>query len=187
MDEQDFSIDSLFADMPKENRLGFFTDSSLDLGSDYAAMVAMLHGLLNAEEPYTDDEGYEWQIIAHVIDEEHHRLAWVEWREQERGRITYDNYYLKARDSAGALLLWEVETYNPYFGCTVRFLQWVEDAVIMIYQDKHDTYVASLKKDSEVKRIEISPKWSVEGNLLIYSTAAGEAIIKLQLPSLERA
>jgi len=185
MDPDDFSIDALFADMPKENRLGFFTDSALDLGPEYAEVVAMLNELVAADEPYADEDGYQWQIIAHEIDAEHQRVAWVEWREKDSGRITHDNYYLKARDDAGSLLMWEIETYNPYFGCSVRFLHWVEDAVVIIYEDKHDTYAASLKTGADIRRIEIPHEWNVDRKVLAYHSKTGEEI-KLRLPALER-
>jgi len=186
MDPDDFSIDALFTDMPKEHRLGFFTDSALDLGPEYGEVVAMLNELAAADEPYTDEDGYQWQIIAHEIDAEHKRVAWVEWREKESGRITHDNYFLKARDDAGSLLVWEIETYNPYFGCTARFLHWVEDAVVIIYEDKHDTYAASLKTNEDIRRVEISREWTVTENVLCYRSLTDEGMVSLRLPALEQ-
>lgn len=183
MDTEDFNLDDLFADMPEVNRLGFFTTSSLDLEPDYEAVIAMLRRLAEADEPYTDEDGYEWDLIDSTVDEENRRLAWVEWREKERGRIVDDGYYLKARDHTGALLMWEIETYNPYFGCSVKFLKWMEDAVILIYEDKHDTFVARLKKEAETKRVELSDDWQVNGRMLTYRKQ--DETVQLQLPSLD--
>ncbi len=180
----DDCTDSLFADMPSEHRLGFFTESSLDLKPAYDDVIAMLNACVAADEPYVDDEGYVWQILNHTIDDEHRRVAWVEWREKERGSITCDNYYLKARDGIGSLLLWEIETYNPYFGCRVHFLQWIEDAVILIYADKHDTYAVRLQQGSEARRVEIAHAWTIQGNVLHSHATPGQQSASLQLPSL---
>lgn len=51
------------------------------------------------------------------MDEEAGRAAWVEWRERDAGRVVDARYHLKARDRLGVVARWEIETYNPYFGC----------------------------------------------------------------------
>jgi len=183
--DDEYNIESLFSDMPEVNRLGFYTDSSLNLWPEYPRVTAKLQELADAGEGFTDDEGYVWLITAYSIDDDHRRVAWVEWRDRDRGRIVNDNYYLKARDESGALFLWEIETYNPYFGCSVRFLNWIDDAVVLIYEDKHDTFVAVMRKDQDVQRVEITDDWAVQGDVLTYGTASPDEIRRLRLPSLE--
>lgn len=184
MDADDVSLDALFSHLPKVNRLGFYTASSLDLSPRFDEVIETLNELAEAREPYTDDEGYQWQITSSRVDENSRRVAWVEWRERESGRFTYDNYYLKARDEAGTLRMWEIETYNPYFGCSVEFLGWIEDAVVIIYEDKHDSYVACLERDGATRRVEISNEWEVIGKVLVYRHRAQNKRVELKLPSL---
>ena len=171
---EEFTLDALFADMPKVQRYGFYkvqrygfySDSSLDLGPEFADVRTILVELAEADEPYTDEDGYTWQVPAHMLDDQHCRMAWVEKREKSYGRYEAINYYLKARDKSGKLFVWEIETYNPYFGCRVEFLQWVEEAMVMIYEDKHSTFVVRLQAGCEVKRREISAQWEVQQNRL---------------------
>jgi|GEM_PF-4814614 len=48
----------------------------------------MLDDLTTSDTLFTDEEGYVWEVIASVIGENNKRIAWVEWREKESGRIT---------------------------------------------------------------------------------------------------
>ena len=108
MDAEEYSLDALFSDLPRIHQLRFFTTSSLDLSPECVEVVGMLNDLTTSDTSFTDEEGYVWEVIASVIDENNKRIAWVEWREKESGRTTYTDYYLKARDDSGALLVWEI-------------------------------------------------------------------------------
>lgn len=170
MDSDEYSLEELFPEMPKENRFGFYTDSGLDLSPDFDAATRMLNRLSEAREIYIDDDGYEWRVLAQNIDEKMRRLAWAEWRfKQGRGEHEYHNYYLKRRDAAGKFSVWEIETYNPYFGCSAEYLGWAGDNLIFVYEDKHDTFVARMDPDGSVERIEIKPAWKIEGEILNYA------------------
>jgi hypothetical protein len=149
----EFSNAALFPELTEAQRLGFYTDSRLDLGADFAEAVAMLDRL-ESSEPDTDSDGYAWLIHASVRDDEHQRLAWVEWRMRERGLHEDHDFYLKARDAAGKLRLWEIETVNPYFGCRVHSLTWQGDDVVLVYADKHATWEARLGPDGPARRQE---------------------------------
>lgn len=151
-----------FADMPLENRLGFFTTSALDLSPDFESALTMLKQLADPQKPAFEDElEYRWLITASSLDPEQQRLLWVEWRTKDQGHLGFDNYYLKARDREGALRLWEIETYNPYFGCQVHYLGWAENSAILIYEDKHACFVACLDPENQVRRLEIGPEWQL--------------------------
>jgi len=145
----------------------------------------MLDDLTTSDTLFTDEEGYVWEVIASVIGENNKRIAWVEWREKESGRITYTDYYLQARDDSGALLVWEIQMVNAYFGCTVRFLKWIENIVVFICDDKHDTYAATLSHGGITKRIELSSEWEVKHKTLVYQNRTRNGPVTLQLHSLE--
>lgn len=167
MDIEDYEFEDDSYDLPEEKRLGFFFESAADVHPDFDSAVKMAREFFVANKCFVDDEDYEWTIQALAIDEQEKRLAWVEWRfKQGRGEREYHNYYLKARQSTGEYRRWEIETYNPYFGCDVKLLEWIENAVLLIYEDKHDTYVARLDKDG-IERIEISPDWKIADSILI--------------------
>jgi hypothetical protein len=150
----EFSAAALFPELTEAQRLGFHTASRLDLGATYPEAVAMLNRLRADTDSCVDDDGYEWHIVDSQLDDERQRLAWVEWRMRERGRHEDHDYYLKARDAAGKLRVWAIETVNPYFGCTVQSLTWEGDDVVLVYADKHATWEARLGADGQVCRQE---------------------------------
>ncbi len=150
----EFSNEALFPELTEAKRLGFHTDSRLDLGVTYPVAVAMLNRLREDAEPYVDGEGYRWHIVDSQLDDERNRLAWVEWRMRERGTHEDHAYFLKARDSTGRLRVWEIETVNPYFGCTVQSLTWQDEDVVLVYADKHATWEAQLGPDGTARRQE---------------------------------
>lgn len=161
----DFEDDS--KDLPEEKRLGFFSETWSSVTPDFAAAAQKAGELFTAKKWFIDEDDYEWMILAQAVDQERNRLAWVEWRfKQGSGEREYHNYYLKARSAAGEYWRWEIETYNPYFGCDVKLLEWLETSALLIYKDKHDTYAARLN-DAGAKRMQISPEWKIADSILI--------------------
>ena len=150
----EFSNAALFPELTEAQRLGFFTASRLDLGASYPEAVAMLNRLGDDTDSAVDDEGYDWHILHSQTDAARQRLAWVEWRCRERGTHEDHAYFLKARDSAGRLRVWEIETVNPYFGCTVQSLTWAGDEVVLVYADKHTSWEARLGPAGPARRQE---------------------------------
>lgn len=150
----EFSNQALFPELTEAQRLGFFSASRLDLGATYPEALAMLARLDEEASPWVDSEGYGWQIVHSRKDNQASRLAWVEWRMRECGTYEDHTYFLKARDTSGKLRVWEIETVNPYFGCTVQSLTWQDEDVILVYADKHATWEARLGPDGQVRRLE---------------------------------
>lgn len=146
----------LFPELTGAQRLGFQTESRLDLGATYAESVAMLNRLCSETDTYIDDDGYGWRIVGSHQDDEQQRLAWVEWRYRERGDHEDHGYFLKARDRDGRLRIWEIETINPYFGCSVKSLTWQDDDVVLVYSDKHATWKARLGPDGSARRQKVA-------------------------------
>ena len=152
--DDDFSCAVLFPELTDAQRLGFHTESRLDLGASYPEAVAMLNRLRAEKAACVDDEGYAWQIVHSQLDEDRQRLAWVEWRYRVRGRYEDHDYFLKARGADGKLRVWEVDTVNPSFGCAVESLTWAGDDVVLVYADKHTTWEARLGPDGSAHRRE---------------------------------
>lgn len=173
----------LWDDVPELERLGIFTEYGVDYGPDAAEVARKVGELAVTAEPYEDESGFCWRVTAASVDEEEGRAAWVEWQENDRANVVEAHYWLKARDRAGRVARWEIETYNPYFGCRVGHLRWHGGAVVLVYADKHDTFVAAAARGEAVRRLQITPEWSVEGDVLTWRDAAGEH--RLALPSLE--
>ncbi len=65
-------------------------------------------------------------------------------------------YYLKVCRKGKLILNWNIETYNPYFGCHSIKLDWNEDESMahIIYKEKHglcEKYIKLDSEDNEVK------------------------------------
>lgn len=166
MDFDEYNFEEDLSDLAKEKQLGFFHESAIYFKPDFGSAARMAGELFTGQKWFVDEDDYEWLITALAADEEKKRLAWVEWRfKEESGEREYHNYYLEARQATGEFWRWEIETYNPYFGCDVKFLGWLENAVILVYEDKHDTFVARLDENG-VARAEISADWKIADGVL---------------------
>src|SRR4051794_15905977 len=105
------------------------------------ARVDAVAQALGRRVQYTDDEGYEVSMHAAATGGLTGAMAYLESRSQWRGDFHDVRYHLRLCDSAGREAAWEPETYNPFFGCRVRFLEWYGDVVLFIYEEKHRTYI----------------------------------------------
>jgi uncharacterized protein (TIGR02996 family) len=135
---------------------------------------------------YVDEQGYERVITAAAIHDLTGALAYVESRSQWRGGGFLDiTFHLRLRDRGGREAAWEVETYNPYFGCRVRFLEWYGDAALMIYREKHDTYICRFGLDSPAEWKVIEHDWMLDGRHLGYWGYRETSVRRLAIPGLE--
>jgi hypothetical protein len=90
---------------------------------------------------HVDPDGYECEIIGAAISDSG-EIAYVESRAKDVG---YNRYGANQRhidvsirvhlvrqscqhDSA------EIESYNPFFGCDVRYFEWVGPTAVLIYR-----------------------------------------------------
>ena len=92
-----------------------------------------------AREPFViDGAGYECELFAAAISEAG-RVAYVESRAKDAGPNPHGYYgrkidiairiHLVERD--GTNLAADIESYNPFFGCDVRFFQWVGETAVL--------------------------------------------------------
>ena len=100
---------------------------------------------------YFDADGYECEIIgatAHASG----RIVYVQSRAKDVGPNRYGanqrhidvSIRVHLVEQAGQQRSAEIESYNPFFGCDVRFLDWVGPTAILIYREKHWTFACRL-------------------------------------------
>lgn len=140
--------------------------------------------LLERKVQYVDDEGYDRHIVAAARHPFSAALAYVECRSQQQGNFFDINYHLRLRDPAGREVARKVESYNPYFGCDVRFLEWYHDVVLMIYREKHQTYVCRFGFDGPALFRAIREEWIVSGVQLGYRNHTDKIVHRLSMPEL---
>jgi uncharacterized protein (TIGR02996 family) len=136
---------------------------------------------------YVDSEGYERTITAAAVSGLHDAVAYVECRSQQRGSFLDINFYLRIRGSDGREMMREVESYNPYFGCDVRFFEWFGDEALVIYEEKHDTYICRFGLDFPANFKVISSYWALNGCQLGYwhKRAPETNVRRVTIPGIE--
>ena len=149
MTDDDF--DSLFEEQAAPEGVGIFTTAFWGdtLHNRNAEVFAFLKEQATQTDDYIDEYGYTWLVIAFEINESENCCCWVEWKSKTDMRIEEHEYFLKARLADGGFLMWPIQTYNNYFGCTVLQLACSEQGVNLRYQDKHDTFHVFLGKDNK--------------------------------------
>jgi uncharacterized protein (TIGR02996 family) len=141
--------------------------------------------LLGRPTKWTDADGYELEISGAAISGLTGAIAYLESRSKWRDRFHDIHYHLRLRDGAGREVAWEPETYNPFFGCDVKFLEWYGDAVIFIYREKHGTYAARFGFDAPVRFHRAEDYWVLDGNELGFVGHPQTSVSRLSVPGLE--
>jgi hypothetical protein len=132
-----------------------------------------------------DEDGYQREMFAAAIDEQAGLVAYTETRaKQLPGRVDIAiHLHVQARD--GRKVVWEIVSYNPYFGCNVRLLEWFGNTVIMIYHEKHRTYVCRLGLTFGAVYKEIGDYWVMKDGVLASRRGKNEAVVRrVSIPEL---
>lgn len=97
-------------------------------------------------EPESKQFGYKYRVTtAYICENDPDKFVYVLY---ENGcDDSYDrdvHYYIKAVDNGILVVDWELYSYNPYFGCEIAELKWVDDKVVVKYEEKHNIYNVEL-------------------------------------------
>jgi hypothetical protein len=136
---------------------------------------------------FINEDGYECDLIAATIDPATGAIAYVESRAKEFTRGGVDiSISVHLRDAAGNEQSCDIESYNPYFGCTVYFFHWIGDAAVLIYNEKHNIYVCRVVGTSWPPQfIEIDYPWVIKDSVLAYTGYQEKQVRRLTFPQLE--
>jgi hypothetical protein len=140
--------------------------------------------LLRRPAKFTDSSGFENAIVAAVEHPLGGTVAYVECRSKWVGRTQDINYQLNLLLPNGEKVLWEVETYNPFFGCNVRFLEWYGRAVLVIYREKHRMYAARVGIDGKTACREVADDWVLQGPQIAFRGWREPLVRRLTIPGL---
>jgi len=171
--------------------LGDYRSTGSDPDPRRAELAA---GVLGRPARYVDAEGYERAIVAAATHGLTGALAYAERRSKRRRGYSRSlrrwgyldiHFHLRVRERSGREAAWEVQTYNPYFGCDVRFLEWYGDVALVIYREKHSTYVCRFGLDSPAEFKAIEDDWVLDGRQLGYWGDQETSVRRLAIPGLE--
>jgi hypothetical protein len=171
---------------PNPDKMGFFAVSQLTAsGIDQSDAIALASRLLNRPAVFTDEKGYEHEIVGAAVEENGSRIAWVEGRSKQMKPDLMDvEFRLRAQVAGQEVLSWEIATYNPYFGCQVGYIGWWGDQVILVYREKHATLVACAPLKGNASLFPIYDEWSHAKNVIYYRSEEPDLVEVLFLPEL---
>lgn len=135
---------------------------------------------------YTDSQFYLHDITAGAI---HPNKSWVAWVENTYKKLSDHvdtDFWLKIRDENGKTSEWTIETYNPFFGCRVGYMAWHNDRIVLIYREKHDTYVCSRDLNGGKFQEAIADEWLVADNQVYFRSDKPDLVERFKLPELQR-
>jgi hypothetical protein len=141
--------------------------------------------LLGTPIRYLDDDGYEHEVVASSPVSATGELAYVTCKSKQLKRFVDVSFRFIVRDAAGQETDSEVESYNPFFGCNVRFLEWFGATAILIYKEKHDMYVAAGKSQGPTRYHVIADQWIIKGNEIGYWEYKETEVRRIRLPELD--
>jgi hypothetical protein len=182
--------------IPDGEKLGFIQLNAIGRGGDFTEEIAQLCEVLNRQSEFVDAAGFTNEITAATIDPERQRYAWVECKSKslESGYVDV-NFYLYVMVSTQIVVEWEIETYNPYFGCQVELLHWLPEHLIIIYHEKHDNFICSFDVrpiapakppiSKPIARHKIADEWTIGSDAVIFKSAAVDKVDRMALPKLK--
>lgn len=180
--------------VPNPDRFGFLLPGAIGQSDDFTEAIALLCDLLKKEAQFVDGDGFEQEITAAFVDAPERRYAWVEYKAKENGNYVDVKFTLFAAIGDCPVLEWEIETYNPYFGCQVELLHWAAQHLNLIYHEKHYTYACTFTMPSASGdlpfitkpdfRRKVSDEWLIKDGVLFYRSDEIDRVERLALPDL---
>jgi hypothetical protein len=147
--------------------------------------IARAAQLLGREAFFTDDLGYECEIIAAAVHSDDQRMVYVESRAKEGTQFVDIAIKIHYVDASGCNNQVDIESYNPFFGCDVGLIEWFDDeTAILVYREKHWTFIYHIVDDWPPKFVKIEDRWQIQSNVLSYRAYRDDTVHRLELPSL---
>ena len=171
--------------VPDPDELGFIPLRHVGAGAGPETRdVADIADRLGRAAAFTDENGFENDIIAGAIADRGHKMAWVDSRCKDNGGAVDITFTLRARIDDRPVIEWEIASYNPYFGCDVQFIGWWGETVIVIYSEKHHTVLAALTEEQPPLVRFIGDEWELREDRVYYRSKAPGLLEIIQLAGL---
>ena len=176
---------------PNREHFGFFSLRSSAGDEPDPKQIEAAAEKLGRQAFFKDAEGCEHEIIGAAISPSG-QLAYVESRTRDGGdnphgfggRYIDVSIQIHLIDSSGSDQSVEIESYNPFFGCDVRFFEWVGETVVLIYREKHWTFAYSFGERWPPTFVKIEDDWLIKGDQLAYIGYKEDSVRRLSFPNL---
>jgi hypothetical protein len=133
---------------------------------------------------FVDADGYEREIIGAALNASGD-IAYVESRAKDVGGHVDISIRVHLVKSGGRHESVDIESYNPYFGCDVRFFDWIDTSAILIYREKHWTFACRFGDIWPPKFVKIEDDWAIDKSILNYIGYKETMIRRVNLPGLD--
>jgi hypothetical protein len=172
--------------VPNPDRLGFTTLRYSAGDEPDPKEVERAAAILGIKSHEVDSEGYECELVGASVEGGSGAIAYVRSRAKELSTHVDIEFRVHLRSSQGSDDSWSIETYNPYFGCDVRFFRWMGESAILIYCEKHDTYVCRVAAGASALFVKIKDDWIIDQGILAYWGWKATSVSRMSLPDLHR-
>jgi hypothetical protein len=149
--------------------------------------ISIVADILQRPPSYCDDRGYQNDLLGAAIHPQRNRIAYVESRMKKRWWSAMWNASIKIHlwAQSGSDRSVDIRSYNPFFGCDVEYFEWMDDDVLLIYSEKHNTYACSFGSTWPPRFVQIEPSWKLESKVLTYIDSEHNVLGRLSLPDLK--
>lgn len=152
-----------------------------------AALIEEACAALGRVPGFRDNGGYDVEMIAAAINPASGAVAYVETRAREGDVNEYGetiiDVTIKIHNGTKSA---DIESYNPYFGCDVRFFHWFDDVAVLIYREKHRTYLCRFNDiDWPPSFVEIGHKWLLKDGVVYYVGYKPKFVGRISVPDLQ--
>lgn len=139
-----------------------------------------------------DGDKYECEIIGAATSAAGD-IAFVESRTKDAGPNPYGanqrhidvSIRVHLVEESGRHMSADIQSYNPFFGCDVRFFEWIGRTVVLIYREKHWTFACRFGDIWPPRFVKIEDDWVINEGVLGYVGYKEEAVRRLSFPALD--
>jgi hypothetical protein len=142
-----------------------------------------------AAVPRVDPDPPGRSVLGGVVDERWGvvaRVAWVEdHKEPADGRGSAHEIRLHVAGPGLGHQQVRLYHYNPYFGTDVLLMRFYGDALVVIYHEKHNTYVVRVTPPSiEIHLVNVDKDPQIHGDVVVWAPYHEDLLRHLRLPGL---
>jgi hypothetical protein len=131
-----------------------------------------------------DTAGFECEIIGAAINVAGD-IAYVESRAKDMGGHVDISIRIHLLRKGGQHESADIQSYNPFFGCDVRFFEWIDAVAVLIYREKHWTFACRFGEIWPPKFVKIEDDWVIDGGILSYVGYKEPLVRRLTFPALD--
>jgi uncharacterized protein (TIGR02996 family) len=133
----------------------------------------------------TDVDGYSLELHAAATSGLTGSLAYLEQRSKALPSRYDSSYVLVLRDAAGRTAEYKPFVYSTYAEFTVNFFEWYGDVALLIYREKHNTYIVRFGFDGPARSHKVAGCWVLDDREFAFIGYREAEVRRLSIPDLE--